>query len=206
MSVDLGKRTGHISLEKDQKVTIEKGVINATVSFSDRTDYDVYAIALDRSGKEHHIATFGAQGIPRQMDACGISHMGDIRRGGGSATGLNTETLSIIPQPEIEQIAICVYSAQSNGTGSFRKYQVSMEVVSDNGDSVSITAREANAHDNVYTCVPAIIRNTENGLEIEQVEMYSQSGSENRPAFKKDGLLKHGRSLAMDAGARNDYK
>lgn len=198
MSVDLGKKTGKISLEKGQSVTIASdGVITATVEFSSRTDYDVYAIVLSRSGTVRHVATFGAQGIMPQQSAFGVEHQGDVRRGGTSDT--NTETLTIVPNADVDQVAVCVYSAQSNGIGSFRRYRVSMTVANQAGDEVRIEARDASDDEHIYTCVPAIIKITPDGVAIDQVERYSRRGSEYRPDWRNG-------ALEMDAGPVNNYK
>lgn len=221
MTIDLGKKTGAISLDKGQRVTIEKTAkTTAVVSFSSKTDYDVYAVILMRDGTERVCSTFGsdAQRTPTPQ-VLGVRHLGDVTRGGGA--DLNTETLEIALSDEIDQIAVVAYSAQSNGTGSFRKYKVSMTVDNGAGTTVSIDANHANSNDRVYTCVPAIIRNTDDGVVIEQVEMYSKPGSEKRPSFLPDapaaktGLFGKKRTepatgtpgtLVMDAGAKNLYK
>lgn len=221
MSIDLGKKTGAISLDKGQRVTIEKTAKTAAVvSFSDKTDYDVYAVILLKDGTERVCSTFGSAEQPQPTPTVlGVRHLGDVTRG-GSGSGINTETLEIALSDEIDQIAVVAYSAQSNGTGSFRKYKVGMVVDNGAGTTVSIDASNANSHDNVYTCVPAIIRNTPDGVVIEQVEMYSKPGSENRPSFisggetKKSGLFGKktetvgatAGSLVMDAGSKNLFK
>jgi tellurite resistance protein TerA len=208
MAIDLGKKTGAISLDKGQRVTIEKTPkTTAVVSFSSATDYDVYAVILLKDGSEHVCSTFGSDAQPQPTaQVLGVKHLGDVARGGGSS--VNTETLEIVLSDEIDQIAVVAYSAQSNGTGSFRKYNVSMKVDNGAGTTVAIDARDADANDNVYTCVPAILRNTADGVVIEQVEMYSKPGSEYRPSFIKKGLLgkKSDGNLAMDAGSKNKYK
>jgi tellurite resistance protein TerA len=208
MTIDLGKKTGAISLDKGQRVTIEKTRgISASVSFSKSTDYDVYAVILDKSGKEYVCSTFGSDAQPNPTDnVLGVRHLGDVVRGGVS--DLNVETLEVTLNDDIDQIAVVAYSAQSNGTGSFRKYKVSMTVDNGQGTTVTVDADQANSNDTVYTCVPAIIRNGADGVVIERVEMYSKPGSENRPSFKKKGLFGKGGDgdLVMDAGSKNKYK
>lgn len=215
MSIDLGKKTGAINLDKGQKVSIEKtSGMTTSVSFSDKTDYDVYGIILFKDGTEKVVSTFGseAQRTPTPS-VLGIKHLGDVVRGGN--TGRNVETMEIVLSDEIDQIAVVAYSAQSNGTGSFRKYQVSMVVDNGQGTTVTVDADQASSNDNVYTCVPAIIRNTADGVVIERVEMYS-AGGENRPTFVAGGAKKgfFGKKadptgptvLVMDAGSKNLYK
>jgi tellurite resistance protein TerA len=221
MSVDLGKRSGTINLDKGQRVTIEKTAkTTAMVSFSSATDYDVYAVILMADGSEKVCSTFGSEAQRQPTpQVLGVRHLGDIQRGGGS--DINTETLEINLSDSIDQIAVVAYSAQSNGTGSFRKYKVSMIVDNGAGTTVSIDAKNANSNDNIYTCVPAIIRNASDGVVIEQVEMYSKPNSENRPSFlgvpasKKSSFFGMKTTvvagiptgtLRMDAGSKNLYK
>ncbi|WP_300682387.1 hypothetical protein [Nocardioides sp.] len=222
MTVDLGKKSGAISLEKGQRVTIEKTPrIVATVSFSAETDYDVYAVILLKDGTEKVCSTFGSEDQSKPTPTVlGVRHLGDVVRGGSS--GLNVETLEIVMSDEIDQLAIVAYSAQSNGTGSFRRYQVSTSVDNQSGTTVAVRADQANSDDTVYTCVPALIRNTADGVVIERVEQYSEPGSEYRPSYVgrpvavKKGLF--GRKsaapvapanpgvLVMDSGSKNLFK
>jgi tellurite resistance protein TerA len=96
------------------------------------------------------------------------------------------------------------YSAQSNGTGSFFRYQVSLSVDNGAGGRIEIDASNANDDDRVYTCVPAVLHNGEDGnVWVEPVELYSARKSENRP----DVRLINGRAqVFMDRGPRNAYK
>lgn len=217
MGVDLGKKSGAISLRKDERVTIEKtATTSATVSFDSSTDYDVYAVILLKDGTERVCSTFGshAQRTPTPR-VLGVRHLGDVQRSQGA--GINTETLEIGMSDEIDQIAVVAYSARSNGSGSFRRFQVSMAVDNHAGTTVTVNADEANADDSVYTCVPAIIRNATDGVVIERVELYSAPGSENRPSFTavpvKKGLFNRKveptvptGQLVMDAGSKNLFK
>lgn len=210
MSIDLGKKTGAISLDKGQRVTIEKTRgITASVTFSRETDYDVYAVILDKSGKQYVCSTFGSDAQPNPTDnVLGVRHLGDVVRGG--ASDRNVETLEVTLSDEVDQIAVVAYSAQSNGTGSFKNYRVSMTVDNGQGTTVTVDADQANDNAMVYTCVPAIIRNTDDGVVIERVEMYSAPSSENRPAFQvaKKGIFNKNTqaTLVMDAGSKNKYK
>lgn len=207
-TIDLGKKSGALSLAKDTAVTIDASdVITASVSFSAKTDYDVYAVVLMKDGTQRYCATFGDESdrTPHPQ-VPGVRHLGDVRRGGGSGGGLfskkpatNTETLEVQLTADVVEVAIAAYSAQSNGSGSFRKYSVSLLVDNGQGTTVTVAADEANSDNAVYTCVPAIIRNTPDGAQIERVEMYSSRGSERRPAYK-------GGRLVMDAGPKNLYK
>ena len=221
MPIDLGKKSGAISLAKNERVTIDNnGKITATVEFSSATDYDVYAVVRAKDGSERVCSTFGSDAQPNPTDVVGgIRHLGDVTRGGSS--DIATETLEIVMEDWVDQIAIVAYSAQSNGTGSFRRYQVTTSVDNGAGTTVTVAADQANDNDNVYTVVPAIIHNRSDGVAIERVEMYSKPGSELRPTYLvpgtpvKKGLFGKAQpaapvpgngSLAMDAGSKNKYK
>jgi tellurite resistance protein TerA len=194
-------KTGKISLSKGEKVSITKaGTITATVSWPSNTDYDLYAIARTPDGQQVHVATFGARGVPPRSTAFdgSIKHLGDVVR--PDASGRANETLQILPSPAWESVLLVAYSAQSNGTGSFYRYQVSAAVSNGQGDEVTIDATHANDDDRVYTLAIALIHNRDGVLEIEALEEYSKRNSEDRPAFDRKGRVK------MDAGPRNDYK
>ena len=95
------------------------------------------------------------------------------------------------------------YSAQSNGTGSFHRYKVSMLIDNHQGTAITIRADNANQDDTIYTCVLGIILNTPEGVIIKPLELYSKPSSESRPKLvKEDGQIK----VIMDVGAVNDYK
>ncbi len=216
MTIDFGKKSGAISLEKGQRVTIAKTPrILASVTFSKRVDYDVYAVILLRDGTEKVCSTFGSKAQPTPTaEVLGVKHLGDVQRGGSAE--VNTETLQIELTDQIDKIAVTAYSAQANGMGSFKKYKVSMKVDNQQGTTVMVDANEGNSKNTVYTCVPAIIHNTAEGVVIEQVELYSAPGSENRPSFLHKGFTSQGwlgkkvpvavGDLVMDAGSRNKFK
>lgn len=79
-----------------------------------------------------------------------------------------------------------------------------MSIDNHNGTSVTISAKNANNNDKIYTCVPGILHNTPNGVIISPLELYSRPNSEYRP------ILKVGESnmveVIMDQGPLNDYK
>ena len=104
---------------------------------------------------------------------------------------MNANILAVVP---------VVYSAQSNGTGSFREYMVSMAIDNGQGTRVEIDAASAKANPLVYTCVPGIILNTDEGLTILALEKYSKPSSENRPLITKNLTVR------MDAGPTNAFK
>lgn len=204
--ITLEKVTGRVDLVKGhQGVLIEKTpVITASVSWRSGTDYDVYALVMLKDGRQIDVATFGAQGVKPLADYKGaVRHLGDVRRGSGG--GQQTETLEIRLTDEIHAVVPVAYSAQSNGTGSFRRYVVSLLIDNGAGTQVGISASNANDDDKVYTCVPGIIRNTSDGVLIKPLELYSKRGSERRPRLElrqADGLV----GVFMDGGPVNLFK
>lgn len=199
-AIDLGKQTGKISLTKGSSVTMEKTpVITARCTWSSSTDYDLYALVVLKNGKTLIVSTFGSAEQPKPTASVlngAVRHMGDVGRG---AAGVAEETIEIRMTDEIEAVYPIAYSAQSNGTGSFRKYKVSCAISNGAGTEVTIDATNASKNDGIYTLAIGAIRNTENGVRIEALEQYSKPGSENRPSVSNG-------TLVMDAGARNLYK
>lgn len=196
--VDLGKKSGAISLTKGSRVTIEKTpLITATCSWSSRTDYDLYALVVMKDGTQKYVSTFGSQNDPNPvMNIGSVKHLGDITSGAG---GDATEIIEIRMAPDVAAVIPIAYSAQSNGTGSFKKYNVSLAIDNHSGTSVSIDAKNANSNSTIYTVAVGIIWNDDNGIRIEALEEYSAPGSEKRPVFK-DG------KIVMDRGSTNLYK
>ncbi len=196
---------GKICLRKgDKPIIIEKTPsIIATVSWRSGTDYDIYALIITKSGKEFAVATFGTDRVPVCMDFRNgiVHHRGDVV---GGKKGTSIEVIDIIPDNDIVAVVPVAYSAQSNGTGSFFRYKVSLSIDNNKGTVVTIPAENANNNDKVYTCVPGIIYNKENGLEIRALEMYSMANSENRPklTLNPDNTV----SIIMDIGPKNNYK
>lgn len=204
-TISLEKVSGKISLDKGQKpVIIEKTPeITATVSWKTGTDYDIYALVYTKNGRQVDVAMFGAEGTPplRSFGNGAVEHMGDVRRGIRST---KTEVIKLRLNDDILAVVPVVYSAQSNGTGSFYRYKVSMSIDNHSGTSVTINAKNANNNDRIYSCVPGILQNTQDGVIISPLELYSKPNSENRP------LLRMGSSnmveVIMDKGPKNDYK
>lgn len=204
-SINLQKVTGKVNLEKGQKsVIIEKTPeITATVSWKTGTDYDIYALVYTKAGEQIDVAMFGAEGVePLQSFGKGaVEHMGDVGR---SSAAIKTEVIKLRLTDDILAVVPVVYSAQSNGTGSFYRYKVSMSIDNHSGTSVTISAKNANNNDKIYTCVPGILHNTSDGVIISPLELYSKKNSENRP------MLRIGASnmveVIMDEGPINDYK
>jgi len=178
--------------------------ITATARWSSSTDYDLYALVVHRDGLVVHVANFGAGGTPAQSRHRGVSLGDDAGRAAGS-TGEAEETVTIAFTDDIAAVIPVAYSAQSNGTGSFRRYKVSLAVDNGAGERVTVDASNANDNDRIYTCVPAIIHNGADGsVWVEHLEAYSRPGSEDRPAvvLHPNGAVE----VRMDAGPRNDYK
>lgn len=203
--INLKKSSGKINLLKGEKpVLIEKtSLITATVSWETGTDYDIYALVLTNENKQIDVATFGAMGVPSLTNYKNgtIVHLGDVV---STHIGQKEEKIEIRFTKDIVAVVPVVYSAQSNGTGSFYKYKVSIQIDNHNGTNVKIDAINANKDNKVYTCVPAIIRNSEQGIIIEPVELYSKPNSEKRPKLKK--IKEDYVEVLMDQGPLNDYK
>ncbi|WP_409290828.1 TerD family protein [Peribacillus sp. SCS-37] len=204
-SINLEKVTGKINLNKGQKpVIIDKTPeITATVSWKTGTDYDIYALVYTKNGRQVDVAMFGAKGTPplKSYGRGAVEHMGDVRRNSGST---KTEKIKLRLTDDILAVVPVVYSAQSNGTGSFYRYKVSMSIDNHQGTSVTISAKNANDNDRIYSCVPGILQNTPEGVIISPLELYSAPNSERRPK------LRMGRynmvEVIMDEGPINDYK
>ncbi|XOF32432.1 MAG: hypothetical protein ACL93V_10315 [Candidatus Electrothrix sp. YB6] len=209
------KQTGQISLKKGGRpVLIQKTPkITATVSWKSGTDYDIYALVMLKNGEEIAVATFGAilkekglfgkkHRIPPLMNFGNgaVSHRGDVV-GRGSEKGF--EIIDIRLNDDIVAVVPVAYSAQSNGTGSFYRYRVTLEINNNQGTTVTLPAETANNNDLIYTCVPGIIYNYPNGIQIEALELYSKPGSENRPKLQLDNNKV---TVLMDMGAKNEYK
>lgn len=204
-TISLEKVKGKISLDKGQKpVIIEKTPeMTATVSWKTGTDYDIYALVYTKAGKQIDVAMFGANGTPplRSFANGAVEHMGDVRRGIRST---KTEVIKLRLTNDILAVVPVVYSAQSNGTGSFYRYKVSMSIDNHNGTSVTISAKNANNNDRIYTCVPGILQNTPDGVMISPLELYSSPNSEFRPKLRMGASNMV--EVLMDAGPKNDYK
>lgn len=193
--INLTKGSSPVSLSKGTLLLVR-------ISWPAATDYDAGAEILYRDGTTESIATFGTvKGQSNHHSRNNsVAHLGDMRRGSGTAE----EIIEIYPDAEIEKIVPWAYSAQSNGTGSFRKYAVSMEIEAGD-DTVRIDASNASKDDAVYTCVPGIISFDADGTpSVEYREEYSSPGSELRPTFFKSGLF-GGLKFTMN-GPRNKYK
>lgn len=224
--VSFKKVSGNINLRKgDAPVIMEKTPkITASVSWRSGTDYDVYALVMTKDGTQVDVATFGAKGVKALMNYGNgaVKHLGDVQRptGGSQAPtgkkkfwaapekpqesgGEQKEIVEIRLTPDIVAVVPVAYSAQSNGSGSFHRFKVSLSIDNGSGTNVSISADNANNDDKVYSCVPGIIRNMPDGVVVEPLELYSKPRSENRPKLRGRGADV---SVVMDAGPLNDYK
>ncbi|MDI6645480.1 MULTISPECIES: TerD family protein [Bacillus] len=203
--ISLEKVQGKISLDKGHKpIIIEKTPeITATVSWESGTDYDIYALVYTKSGKQIDVAMFGAKGVPALKNYANgaVEHMGDVGR---DRESMKTEVIKLRLNDDILAVVPVVYSAQSNGTGSFYRYRVSMSIDNHQGTSVTIHAKHANDNDRIYSCVPGILQNTNDGVIIRPLELYSKPNSERRPKLK----MKYSNEIdvLMDKGPINDYK
>lgn len=200
--VDLGKKSGAISLTKGARVTIEKTpTIKAVAKWSSLTDYDLYALVLTKDGVVHTVSTFGTANQPHSYSESilsgAVKHLGDVGR---QSDGAAQEIIEIKLTPEILAVVPVAYSAQSNGTGSFRRYKVDLGIDNGSGTQVSISSANADRNDKIYSVAIGIIRNTADGVQIEALEAYSRPNSENRPVLLPDGTVQ------MDAGPKNTYK
>jgi tellurite resistance protein TerA len=194
--INLKKGDAPVTLNKVSEVTVK-------MMWPNKTDYDLGAEILYQDGTTESIAMFGAGALPvRQESSDGsVRHSGDVGRGWtlmGSRSAEESLTIKLDGSTRVVAIAPWAYSAQSNGTGSFRKYAVTL-VISDGTNHVKIEAVNANDNDTVYTCVPGIISVVDGRVTVAYDEKYSARGSENRPAWS-------GTRLVMDAGPRNNYK
>ena len=203
--ISLEKVQGKISLDKGHKpIIIDKTPeITATVSWESGTDYDIYALIYTKSGKQIDVAMFGAKGVPalKSYGNGAVEHMGDVGR---DRESMKTEVIKLRLNDDILAVVPVVYSAQSNGTGSFYRYRVSMSIDNHQGTSVTIHAKHANDNDRIYSCVPGILQNTNDGVIIHPLELYSKPNSERRPKLK----MKYSNEIdvLMDKGPINDYK
>lgn len=197
-----------INLSKgDAPASLAKSAsIRARCSWSSNTDYDLYALVLYADGHVETVATFGANGVPAQMATTdgAVKHLGDVGRG---VQGTAEEIVEITLTDDVRAVVPVAYSAQSNGTGSFRRYAVSLEVDNGQGGKVVIDASHANDSETIYTCVPGMIENTPGGVLVHALEQYSAPSSENRPAIKTGGAFrKDSIRIVMDAGPCNNFK
>ncbi len=190
---------GRVNLTKGGAVNLTKTAsMSATCSWPTQTDYDVYALVEYHDGHVETVSTFGTvtdASFSLNSSDGAVRHTGDVQRGDGS---MGTETIEISLNDDIAAVVPVVYSAQSNGSGSFRKYGVSMAIDNGAGEQVVISASEASSDKTVYTCVPGIIRNGDQ-VRVEALELYSKKRSEKRPVVQ-------GGRVMMDAGPRNAYK
>ena len=144
-AVDLGQRTGSISLRKGQQVTITKTpLIKATCTWPRDTDYDIMAVVRYRDGHSETVSTFGTEDNEKDFLLAttdrAVRHTGDVGRAKGRGwrkpvAQVGKETIEITLNSDILAVVPVVYSAQSNGSGSFRRYQVSMAIDNGGGDT-----------------------------------------------------------------------
>lgn len=210
---DLGKQSGHVSLIKGQKVTLEKrpdGLYTLIARWG-RKDYDLFGLVEYYDGHDETVSCFGTTAHKRRFsmrtkDGAVIHITGDQATSDSGGPDLPQEIIHVRLNDKIKAIAMVVYSAKNSGVGSFHDYRVSTYVaeglhqdVPTSGTRVSIEAADANRDEYVYTLVPVVIHNTPAGPVVEAVELYSKPHSEQRP------VLRDGR-VTMDEGPENAKK
>jgi len=208
MTINLSKSNTSVSLTKGSP-------LRARVTWPSTTDYDLGAEVVYADGHTESIAAFGAgktlagsYHTPKQMQTRDgkVRHLGDVKRGNGS---MAEEVLEITLTDEIIAVVPWAYSAQGNGTGSFFRYKVSMEVT-DGTETVKVDASNASNDDHIYTCIPGMVTNVPGeGPKVEYLERYSKRNSENRPSvsWTRPSLMrKGGLSVNPDGGHKNEYK
>lgn len=190
-----------INLSKDNRsVSLSKvPSIQVVVTWPAVTDYDLGAEILYKDGTTESLATFGAY----QTQPQSTSRNGTVRLSGdaGRGSGVASETLYVEWDDEIDTIAPWVYSAQSNGTGSFYRHRVGTTITA-GSQAVTIDADNASNNDTIYTLVPGFLK-FDGSIQVEYAEFYSRPNTELRPKFKKTMMGR--RSFDM-AGPRNNYK
>ncbi|MEW1866301.1 hypothetical protein AB0399_39005 [Streptomyces sp. NPDC088194] len=202
--INMKKGDAPVSLAKSPGIT-------ARMRWDSSTDYDLHALILRTNGTVEHVATFGADDVPPQMSTAdgAVKHLGDVGR---DHQGTAEEVIEIALNDTIRAVVPVAYSAQSNGTGSFFRYGVTLEI--DNGtagDRVVIAAENASDDDLVYTCVPGMIENTPDAVVVHALELYSSPDSESRPTLRlqRGGLMRKGPEevrVVMDKGPWNHHK
>lgn len=203
MAINMKKGDSPLSLRKSD-------VIKLRCTWPADTDYDLYAMVVYNDGREpEYVATFpaGKKGVfgstfeypARQSNSDGsVHHLGDVRRGVGDAE----EIIEVRLNPAIKAVVAVAYSAQSNGTGSFRDYKVTTEI-SAGDQNVAVHAGNASDDRGVYTLVPGMIVNEGDSFTVHALELYSKRGSELRPWVE----VVNGDAIpVMDRGPKNAYK
>ena len=201
--LNMRKAEGKLSLRKGQGPVLMKKtpLITARVSWKSGTDYDVYALVLMKDGSQVDVAAFDAVDTPARLEHAGVKHLGDVKAGASSAE--QEEILEIRLSPDVLAVVPVAYSAITNGTGSFKRYKVSLEIDNGSGTKITIPSENASDDDSVYTCVPGVIRNGADGVIVEPLERYSDGGSERRPTVQLTGGSVE---VIMDSGPMNMIK
>ena len=201
--LNMRKAEGKLSLAKGQGPVLMKKtpLITARVSWKSGTDYDVYALVLMKDGSQVDVAAFDAVDTPARLEHAGVKHLGDVTA--GSARAEQEEILEIRLSPDVLAVVPVAYSAITNGTGSFKRFRVSLEIDNGAGTKITIPAENANNDDTVYTCVPGVIRNSADGVIVEPLERYSAPASERRPTVALRGGAVE---VIMDSGPMNMIK
>ncbi len=196
MTLTLRKGSAPISMAKPT-------VVRARAMWPAATDYDLAAEVLYHDGHSSSVATFAAAGRPASSSTPegSVRHLGDIQRSEG---GYAEEIIEIFPNAAVRAVLFWVYSAQSNGDGSFQEYGVSMEISDGDGNTIRINSDDASDNPEIYTCAPGMIEIDHTGVTLHALGLYSAPESELRPllALGADGRP----GVWMDAGPVNDFK
>lgn len=200
-----------INLSKDNfSADLRKGAtITARMFWPSSTDYDLGAEVLYADGHSESIAMFGAgkkliggylTPMAQQTRDGKVRHRGDIQRGDGS---IAEEIIDIDLTDDILAVVPWGYSSQGNGTGSFFRYRVTLEVT-DGANTIRVPTENALDDPRVYTCVPGVITNLPSaGPHIVHQELYTPRNNENRPRVTGTSA---GFVIDVAGGHKNEYK
>lgn len=194
--INLNKGNPSVFLKKVPSVGVK-------VQWPATTDYDLGAEILYKDGSTESLAWFPVGG---ESSFSNVSRNGTVilRGDAGRGVGTSEEVMSIDWDDEIQSIAPWVYSAQSNGTGSFFRHKVTTGITV-GSETVAISAEDASDNDTVYTLVPGILHFNASEIQVDYLELYSDPRSEYRPAFRPLSIFNRAKFLSMN-GPRNAYK
>ena len=142
-------------------------------------DLELYALWADRAGKT---------GVVYYRDLGSLTGAPYVKHAGDSTTP-GRETVQITRPDHLAHVAICSYSAVSNGAGSFKSYGA--KAVVDDGNGSQITVPLFNDSERYWVCI-ATISFTVDGAVIRQVEDYGNKTTEDRPLLHPDGRVEMG--------------
>lgn len=187
---------GTINLSKGTSVKLEKtgsGIVATNGWTAEGKDYDLKALVRYHDGRPPIYVGAANRDEVMSTPEGAVVHGGDMTEPG------ELERITITWHTDIASVALSSYSAIENGAGSFQQYGVFVNL--DHGGQVyGISAADASAHVNSYTCCfGEIIFNPDGSFTVSNLEMYSKPRSENRIGY-------HGNVVVMDAGPRGQTK